>query len=108
MTRSRTLLLTSIALITVCVVGGTVVGVYWNEIVREYRVQQGVVYCGMRSEEAEAVLKAYRHEFNEGATKNKTLIYEQRLWSTNFPHNTDSGAEFYERKARCTSAAAER
>jgi predicted dehydrogenase len=25
----------------------------------------------------------------------KLLIYEQRLWSTNYPHNTDSGAEFY-------------
>jgi hypothetical protein len=23
------------------------------------------------------------------------LIYEQRLWSTNYPHNVDSGAEFY-------------
>ncbi|MBS0204252.1 MAG: Gfo/Idh/MocA family oxidoreductase [Planctomycetes bacterium] len=25
----------------------------------------------------------------------RMLIYEQRLWSTNYPHNTDSGAEFY-------------
>jgi predicted dehydrogenase len=25
----------------------------------------------------------------------KLLIYEQRLWSTNYPHNCDSGAEFY-------------
>ncbi len=25
----------------------------------------------------------------------KILIYEQRLWSTNFPRNVDSGAEFY-------------
>ena len=25
----------------------------------------------------------------------KILIYEQRLWSTNYPHNVDSGAEFY-------------
>jgi len=25
----------------------------------------------------------------------KLLIYEQRLWSTNYPHNVDSGAEFY-------------
>ena len=23
------------------------------------------------------------------------LIYEQRLWSSNYPHNVDSGAEFY-------------
>lgn len=25
----------------------------------------------------------------------RILIYEQRLWSTNYPHNVDSGAEFY-------------
>ena len=25
----------------------------------------------------------------------KLLIYEQRLWSSNYPHNVDSGAEFY-------------
>ena len=27
--------------------------------------------------------------------KKRLLIYEQRLWSTNHPHNCDSGAEFY-------------
>lgn len=27
----------------------------------------------------------------------RMLIYEQRLWSTNYPHNVDSGAEFYGR-----------
>ena len=25
----------------------------------------------------------------------RMLIYEQRLWSTNYPYNCDSGAEFY-------------
>lgn len=25
----------------------------------------------------------------------RVLIYEQRLWSTNYPHNCDSGVEFY-------------
>lgn len=25
----------------------------------------------------------------------RMLIYEQRLWTTNYPHNCDSGAEFY-------------
>jgi predicted dehydrogenase len=25
----------------------------------------------------------------------RLLVYEQRLWSTNYPHNCDSGAEFY-------------
>lgn len=30
----------------------------------------------------------------------KLLIYEQRLWSTNYPHNCDSGAEFYGSKGQ--------
>jgi predicted dehydrogenase len=30
----------------------------------------------------------------------KLFIYEQRLWSTNYPHNTDSGAEFYGTKGQ--------
>jgi predicted dehydrogenase len=30
----------------------------------------------------------------------KMLIYEQRLWSTNYPRNTDSGAEFYGTKGQ--------
>ena len=28
------------------------------------------------------------------------LIYEQRLWSTNYPHNVDSGVEFYGTKGQ--------
>ncbi len=30
----------------------------------------------------------------------KQLIYEMRLWSTNYPHNTDSGCEFYGTKGQ--------
>lgn len=30
----------------------------------------------------------------------KILIYEQRLWSTNYPYNCDSGAEFYGTKGQ--------
>ena len=30
----------------------------------------------------------------------RLLIYEQRLWSTNYPHNCDSGAEFYGNKGQ--------
>jgi predicted dehydrogenase len=30
----------------------------------------------------------------------RLLIYEMRLWSTNYPHNTDSGAEFYGTKGQ--------
>ena len=32
----------------------------------------------------------------------KLFIYEQRLWSTNYPHNTDSGAEFYGKIGRAS------
>jgi predicted dehydrogenase len=39
-------------------------------------------------------------EFNEEGSQKKMLIYEQRLWSTNYPHNTDSGAEFYGTKGQ--------
>ncbi len=36
-----------------------------------------------------------------GATGDqKILMYEQRLWSTNYPHNVDSGAEFYGTKGQ--------
>ncbi len=30
----------------------------------------------------------------------RMLIYEQRLWTTNYPHNCDSGAEFYGTKGQ--------
>lgn len=39
-------------------------------------------------------------EFSENPAKKKSLIYEQRLWSTNYPYNTDSGAEFYGTKGQ--------
>jgi len=32
---------------------------------------------------------------DEKSGRSKMLIYEQRLWSTTYPHNVDSGAEFY-------------
>ncbi|HJS06670.1 MAG TPA: hypothetical protein VJ809_03395, partial [Pirellulales bacterium] len=34
------------------------------------------------------------------AESRRMLIYEQRLWSTNYPHNVDSGAEFYGTKGQ--------
>ena len=39
-------------------------------------------------------------EFTPESGERRTLIYEQRLWSTNYPHNTDSGAEFYGTKGQ--------
>lgn len=35
-----------------------------------------------------------------GVGQRRLLIYEQRLWSTNHPQNTDSGAEFYGTKGQ--------
>lgn len=35
-----------------------------------------------------------------GPGHRRMLIYEQRLWSTNYPHNVDSGAEFYGRSGQ--------
>jgi len=32
--------------------------------------------------------------------KKRMLIYEERLWSTNYPHNCDSGVEFYGTKGQ--------
>jgi len=34
------------------------------------------------------------------STHRRMLIYEQRLWSSNYPHNCDSGAEFYGTKGQ--------
>ena len=41
-----------------------------------------------------------QHVSVEYGEQKKTLIYEQRLGSTNYPHNTDSGAEFYGTKGQ--------
>ncbi|MBQ15954.1 MAG: dehydrogenase [Planctomycetaceae bacterium] len=38
---------------------------------------------------------AFQYPGNGGVEDQKMLIYEQRLWSTNYPHNVDSGVEFY-------------
>jgi predicted dehydrogenase len=35
-----------------------------------------------------------------GVPRRRMLIYEQRLWSTNYPMNVDSGAEFYGTKGQ--------
>lgn len=35
-----------------------------------------------------------------GIGKRKQLIFEMRLWSTNYPYNTDSGVEFYGTKGQ--------
>lgn len=37
----------------------------------------------------------FEYTLGDGAASRRMLIYEQRLWSTNYPHNCDSGAEFY-------------
>ncbi len=37
----------------------------------------------------------FEYHGNGRPEDHRLLIYEQRLWSTNYPHNVDSGAEFY-------------
>jgi predicted dehydrogenase len=37
----------------------------------------------------------FEYAAEDGESKPRLLIYEQRLWSTNNPFNVDSGAEFY-------------
>lgn len=37
----------------------------------------------------------FEYPGGDKAQRRRLLIYEQRLWSTNYPHQCDSGAEFY-------------
>jgi predicted dehydrogenase len=37
----------------------------------------------------------YEYPADSTFGKKRMLMYEERLWSTNYPHNCDSGAEFY-------------
>ena len=43
---------------------------------------------------------AFEYPGNEAHIRPRTLIYEQRLWSTNYPFNVDSGVEFYGTKGK--------
>ncbi len=38
---------------------------------------------------------AFEYLDDAAVKKPRTLLYEQRLWSTNYPYNVDSGVEFY-------------
>ncbi len=40
-------------------------------------------------------LVSFQYPGNGRTGDQKILVYEQRLWSTNYPHNVDSGVEFY-------------
>jgi predicted dehydrogenase len=37
----------------------------------------------------------FEYQGDDKVGDRRQLIYEQRLWSTNYPHNVDSGVEFY-------------
>jgi predicted dehydrogenase len=43
---------------------------------------------------------AFEYPGNGEPGSKRMLIFEMRLWSTNYPHNTDSGAEFYGTKGQ--------
>jgi predicted dehydrogenase len=42
----------------------------------------------------------FEYAGNGAAGSRRMLIYEQRLWTTNYPHQVDSGAEFYGTKGQ--------
>jgi predicted dehydrogenase len=42
----------------------------------------------------------FEYPAGENAGKKRILIYEERLWSTNYPHNCDSGVEYYGTKGQ--------
>lgn len=42
----------------------------------------------------------FEYAAEDSADQRRLLIYEQRLWSSNYPHNVDSGAEFYGAKGQ--------
>lgn len=42
----------------------------------------------------------FEYPGDDNGGRNRMLIYEQRLWSTNYPHHCDSGAEFYGTKGQ--------
>ena len=48
--------------------------------------------------DTQQVVFEYAADGREG--QRRLLIYEQRLWSTNYPHQTDSGVEFYGTKGQ--------
>jgi len=39
-------------------------------------------------------------EFGDGVGNRRMFVFEQRLWSTNYPFNVDSGAEYFGTKGR--------
>jgi len=42
----------------------------------------------------------FEYPDHDAVGSQRQLIYEQRLWSTNYPHNVDSGVEFYGTKGQ--------
>ncbi len=52
----------------------------------------------MEFPDTQQVTFEYSGDGSRGAQR--MLIYEQRLWTTNYPHNCDSGAEFYGAKGQ--------
>ncbi len=43
---------------------------------------------------------AFEYDGDGAHGSRRMLIYEQRLWSTNYPHNVDSGVEYYGTKGQ--------
>ena len=55
----------------------------------------GIYYFDDDRDHCDTQMAVFEYPGEDPVGTRRQLIYEQRLWSTNYPHNVDSGAEFY-------------
>ncbi|WP_029246632.1 Gfo/Idh/MocA family protein [Schlesneria paludicola] len=60
----------------------------------------GKYYFDDDQEFPDTMTVAFEYAGTEAKQPPRTLLYEQRLWSTNYPFNVDSGVEFYGTKGK--------
>jgi predicted dehydrogenase len=57
--------------------------------------QGGIYYFDDDRDHCDTQMALFEYPGDGAVGNQRQLIYEQRLWSTNFPFNVDSGAEYY-------------
>jgi predicted dehydrogenase len=55
----------------------------------------GIYYLDDDRDHCDTQMAVFEYPGDGQVGSQRQLIYEQRLWSTNYPYNVDSGAEFY-------------
>jgi predicted dehydrogenase len=55
----------------------------------------GIFYFDDDRDHCDTQMAVFDYPGDEEVGSQRQLMYEQRLWSTNYPYNVDSGAEFY-------------